>query len=116
MFKYVNDARVLVRRDTVYRTIRAELILIGNVLLGPNHDLHLRWDEFMNDVYMSMQYRAQNWARDILHSIETLLDNGQLLGTVGWSDTQIANAIIFWRDEVARWAYPPPPFPRPPHQ
>jgi hypothetical protein len=111
MFNYVNDNRVVPRRDAVYRTIRAELILIGNELIGPNHDLHLRWDEFMNDAYVQMASRAQTWARTLLNEMNAEFLAGHLTGTRNWTTAQISDAIAYWRNRAARWGYPSPPPP-----
>jgi hypothetical protein len=108
MFRYMSDPAFQVRRQAVHDTMMAELLLQGNELIGPAHDLDNRWNEYITDAYLSMGNDMRRFGRVTLAELQM---NQYQLGDnqPNFEVADILNLIYWWTNLVARWRYPTEP-------
>jgi hypothetical protein len=112
MFNYMNHNQVYPRWHVIYRTVRAELELQGQALIGPNHDLHLRLDEFFDNIYPQMADRARRWGREVVDRVRA--HQGSFGNLNNFTPQDVQDLITYWWIQFYNWYFParyPGPFP-----
>lgn len=100
MFNYLRDPYFQTRRQAVHDTIVAELLLQGNSLIGNDHDLHHRWEEYIADAYLAMGNDMRRFGRVTLGSIQ--INQYQLADNLGnFTLAEIMNLVNWWLNLVA---------------
>jgi hypothetical protein len=114
MFNYMFNPDVRERWNAVYRSLREEFVIIGNALIGPNHDLHLRFDAFIDDVLSQMADRARIWGREVVRRTRERLNNGEFGNLPNWQVNEIADTLDAYLIQMYGWVFPgrfPGPYP-----